>query len=128
MRICSEVLGGTIHSETRIEEKVTMIRSEVPGEMIRSETRGERNLNGAQIGEEMMKIHSEPRIEEETMKIRSEPRIEMMQTQWLFILANQNYREEMSLKLQYHVCVVIVITRLLRCMTMKGIRSITRCL
>lgn len=106
MRIRSGVLGEMIRSETRIAEKVTMIRSEALGE---------RNHNGAQIEEEMMKIHNEPRIE-------------MMQTQWLFILANQNYREEMSLKLQYHVCVVILITRLLHCMTMKEIRSITRCL
>ena len=115
MRICSEVLGGRIHSETRIEEKVTMIRSEVLGGMIRSEVLGGR-------------IHNETQIEEEMVRIHNEPRIEMIQTQWLFILANQNYQEEMSRKLQYHDCVVIIITRLLHCMTMKGIRSITRCL
>ena len=117
-----------MRNETRIEEKVTRIRSEVLGERIHSEVLGERIHNGAQIEEEMMRIHSEPRIEEETTRIHSEPRIEMMQTQWLFILANQNYREEMSLKLQYHVCVMILIARLLHCMTMKGIRSTTRCL
>ena len=146
MRICSEVLGGRIHSETRIEEKVTMIRSEVLGGMIRSEVLGGmirsevlggrirsevlggRILNGVPIEEEMTRIHNEPQIEEEMVRIHNEPRIEMIQTQWLFILANQNYQEEMSRKLQYHVCVVIIITRLLHCMTMKGIRSITRCL
>ena len=150
MRICSEVLGGRIHSETRIEEKVTMIRSEVLGgrirsevlggrihsgaqieeemTMIRSEVLGGRILNGVPIEEEMTRIHNEPQIEEEMVRIHNEPRIEMIQTQWLFILANQNYQEEMSRKLQYHVCVVIIITRLLHCMTMKGIRSITRCL
>ena len=137
MRICSEVLGGRIHSETRIEEKVTMIRSEVLGGMIRSEVLGGmirsevlggRILNGAPIEEEMTRIHNEPQIEEEMVRIHNEPRIEMIQTQWLFILANQNYQEEMSRKLQYHDCVVIIITRLLHCMTMKGIRSITRCL
>ena len=137
MRICSEVLGGRIHSETRIEEKVTMIRSEVLGGMIRSEVLGGMIrsevlggmiLNGVPIEEEMTRIHNEPQIEEEMVRIHNEPRIEMIQTQWLFILANQNYQEEMSRKLQYHVCVVIIITRLLHCMTMKGIRSITRCL
>ena len=137
MRICSEVLGGRIHSETRIEEKVTMIRSEVLGGMIRSEVLGGRIrsevlggriLSGAPIEEEMTRIHNEPQIEEEMVRIHNEPRIEMIQTQWLFILANQNYQEEMSRKLQYHDCVVIIITRLLHCMTMKGIRSITRCL
>ena len=150
MRICSEVLGGRIHSETRIEEKVTMIRSEVLGGMIRSEVLGgmirsevlggmilngvsieeemTRIHNEPQIEEEMTRIHNEPQIEEEMVRIHNEPRIEMIQTQWLFILANQNYQEEMSRKLQYHVCVVIIITRLLHCMTMKGIRSITRCL
>ena len=137
MRICSEVLGGRIHSETRIEEKVTMIRSEVLGGrirseilggMIHSEVLGGRILNGAPIEEEMTRIHNETQIEEEMVRIHNEPRIEMIQTQWLFILANQNYQEEMSRKLQYHDCVVIIITRLLHCMTMKGIRSITRCL
>ena len=128
MRICSEVLGGRIHSETRIEEKVTMIRSEVLGGRICSEVLGGRILNGAPIEEEMTRIHNEPQIEEEMVRIHNEPRIEMIQTQWLFILANQNYQEEMSRKLQYHVCVVIIITRLLHCMTMKGIRGITRCL
>lgn len=124
MRICSEVLGGMIRSEARIEEKMTMIRSEVLGGRIRSE------ILGGMIHSEVLggRIHNETQIEEEMVRIHNEPRIEMIQTQWLFILANQNYQEEMSRKLQYHDCVVIIITRLLHCMTMKGIRSITRCL